>query len=272
VSPVGVPPPDRLRILAPDVLAGQTALVTGAGTGIGRAVALRLTELGATVLGIGRRPEPLAGTAAQVADAGFPGRFLPFPADVRDPNITELVAELGRQYGLQIVVNNAGGQFVAPAAQLSPRGFASVLDLNLTAVARLTRAAHPWLAAAGGCVVTISLSDPERGIAGIAHSAAARAGTLGMTRELAAAWREQGIRVNCLAPGTVLTEGVRHELPPEVLAEVVGRTPLGRDTRPEEVAELVAFLATDAGALITGQMLALDGGSALVGAAGALQS
>lgn len=269
MSPPPVAPPDRLRVVAAGALAGQTALVTGAGTGIGRAVALRLVSLGATVLGLGRRPDPLAATAAL---ATGPGRFLPFPADVRDPGTTDLVTDLGRRYGLQILVNNAGGQFVAPAAQLSPRGFGSVLDLNLTAVARLTRAARPWLAARGGSVVTISLSAPERGIPGIAHSAAARAGVWGMTRVLAAAWRDQGIRVNCLAPGTVLTDGVRAELPPAVLAEVVRRTPLGRDTRPEEVAELVAFLATDAGALITGQMLALDGGSSLVGAAGALQS
>ena len=262
--------PAGYRVVAPGALAGRTAVVTGAGTGIGRAVALRLAELGATVIGIGRRAEKLAETADLVAAAGAPGRFLAQPADVRDPGTAGLVDDLARRHGLHLLVNNAGGQFVAPAATVSPRGFAAVLDLNLTAVARLTRTALPHLAAQGGCVVTVSLSDPERGIPGIAHSAAARSGVLWLTRRLAAEWGPRGVRLVCLAPGTVLTEGVRHEVPAEVLATVVERTPLRRATAPEEVAELVAFLATPAGALVTGQLLALDGGASLVGAAGAL--
>ncbi|MFV2084692.1 SDR family NAD(P)-dependent oxidoreductase [Micromonospora sp. LOL_021] len=256
------------QVLRPGLLTGRTALVTGAGTGIGRAVALRLAGLEALVVGVGRRPEPLADTAALAA----PGRFVAWPLDVRRPEqATDLIAEVGRRYGLDILVNNAGGQFVAPATGISTRGFAAVTDLNLTAVTRLTESARPWLAARGhGRVVNVSLSAPEAGIPGLAHSAAARAGVLGLTRSLAQRWSADGIRLNCLAPGTVLTDGVRHELTGTALAEVLRRTPLGRATTPDEVAELVGFLAGPAGEWITGQLIALDGGATLVGAAGAL--
>jgi citronellol/citronellal dehydrogenase len=214
------------------------------------------------VVGVGRRPEPLAGTGALIARAG--GRFVARPANVRDPAaIAALVTEVGRGYGLQILVNNAGGQFVAPVQEISARGWASVLDLNLTAVATITEAAYPWLAQRGGTVVNLSLSEPERGIAGLAHSAAARAGVLGLTRALAAAWWDDDIRVTCVAPGTVLTDGVRGELSPHALADLVAGAPLGRDTGPEEVAALVAFLTTPAGGLLSGQLLHLDGGASL---------
>ncbi|GAA3731885.1 SDR family NAD(P)-dependent oxidoreductase [Salinactinospora qingdaonensis] len=259
------------HVVRPGALAGMTALVTGAGTGIGRAVALRLAALGALVVGVGRTAATLENTGELAAATAPAGRFLARPVNVRDrAQAAELVASVGREHGLQLLVNNAGGQFVAPARQLSRRGWNSVIDLNLTAIATLTTAALPWLAQRGGSVATISLSAPENGIPNLSHSAAARSATLGMTRELAGRWWPDGVRLNCIAPGTVLTEGVRHELPPDVLADVLARTPLGRDTRPAEVAELVAFLATPAGAQLTGQLLTLDGGATLTGATRAL--
>lgn len=260
----GTPAPQAQPLLRADAFDGVTALVTGAGTGIGRAVARRLAALGARVVGAGRRAEPLADTAEMVAADG--GWFAPRTVDVRDRQAADaLVADVGEAYGLHVLVNNAGGQFVAPAADLSPRGWASVLDLNLTAVAGLTHAAYPWLARHGGAVVHLSLSEPERGIPGLAHSAAARAGVLGLTRELAAAWCADRIWLTCLAPGTVLTDGVRGELSAEALDALVAATPLGRATAPEEVAELVCFLASPAGAPLSGQLVAADGGAGLTG-------
>ncbi|MBB4910905.1 SDR family NAD(P)-dependent oxidoreductase [Actinophytocola algeriensis] len=237
---------------------GRTALVTGAGTGIGRAVALRLVELGADVVGVGRRPERLAETARLAGE-----RFEATPLDVRDrAAAAAFVAGLGR---LDLLVNNAGGQFVAPAAGISRRGFDAVADLNLTALAALLQAARAGLTTAGGRVVNLSLSAPDRGIAGLAHSAAARAGIAALTRSLAREW--PGVRLFCLAPGTVLTAGVGDELPPEVLARIVATTPLGRDTSLAEVAEWVAALGSGVADAVSGALIELDGGSGLVSAA-----
>jgi len=264
------PTAEQVTVVAPGALAGRTALVTGAGSGIGRVVSLRLVALGADVVGVGRRAERLDGTAALVPPDGL-GSFTPRALDVRDREAARaLVDEVGRERGLDLLVNNAGGQFVAPAAQISPRGFAAVLDLNLTAVVALTEAARPWLAARNGRVVALSLSSPERGIAGLAHSATARAGVAALYRRWAAEWRADGIALFCLAPGTVLTAGVGEELPGSTLDDVLAATPLGRDTGPDEVAEWVAALGAGLADGLSGSLLELDGGSGLAGAASAL--
>ncbi|MGB3440702.1 MAG: SDR family oxidoreductase [Actinophytocola sp.] len=252
------PRPADCRVLPAGALRDRTALVTGAGSGIGRAVTLRLVELGASVVGVGRRPDGLAETAGLAGE-----RFRYTPLDIRDREAAAaFVAGLG---GLDLLVNNAGGQFVAPAADISRRGFDAVADLNLTALASLLQAARPGLA--GGRVVNLSLSAPERGIAGLAHSAAARAGVAALTRSLAREWRDDGIHLFCLAPGTVLTAGVGDELPPEVLDRVVATTPLGRDTMLAEVAEWVAALGSGVADAVSGALIELDGGSGLVSAA-----
>jgi citronellol/citronellal dehydrogenase len=269
-APVAVPSADECKVLGERCLAGRSALVTGAGTGIGQAVALRLAELGAHVTGVGRRVEPLAETARLAVQRGLPGTVETQALDVRDGAATSaLIAALGAERGIDLLVNNAGGQFVAPAATLSPRGMAAVLDLNLTAVARLIALARPYLRARGGTVVTISLSAPQRGIPALAHSATARAAIVGLTRRLAGEWAGDGITLHCLAPGTVLTAGVREELTPEALARALAATPLGRDTTLPEVAEWVAALAAGVGPA-RGALLELDGGAGLRGAAGLL--
>ncbi len=246
-------------MLAEGCLAGRRGLVTGAGSGIGRAVATRLAELGMTVTGVGRRAEALAETEALCP----PGRFEARPCNLRDPAALEaLVAGLPDD-GLDLLVNNAGGQFYAPAEAISRRGWEAVIDLNLTAVFALTQACRSRLAARRGAVVSLSLSGVERGSRGLAHSVAARAGVLGLTRTLALEWAAEGIRLNCLAPGTVVTEAFAAAADEAEIARLAAASPLGRTTAPEEVAELVAFLAGPAGAMITGQLLHLDGGADL---------
>jgi citronellol/citronellal dehydrogenase len=178
------------------------------------------------------------------------------------------VAEVAGAGRLELLVNNAGGQFIAPATEISDRGMAAVLDLNLTAVANLTRAARSSLAESGGTVVTISLSSPERGITGLAHSAAARAAFLALTRRLAREWREDGIRLYGVAPGTVFTDGVRGEMSPEALQESLRNTPLHADTAIEDIAEWVAALAAGVGPLPSGTVLQLDGGAGIHGVEG----
>jgi citronellol/citronellal dehydrogenase len=258
--------------VTPGSLGGKRALVTGAGTGIGRGIAIRLAKLGADVVGVGRRVEPLIETGCLVAAAkagtttgGFSWRAL----DLRDRDAaTAAVAEVAGAGGLDLLVNNAGGQFIAPAAEISDRGMAAVLDLNLTAVANLTRAARPSLAETGGTVVTISLSSPERGITGLSHSATARAAFLALTRRLAREWREDGIRLYGIAPGTVFTDGVRGEMSPEALQETLRNTPLRVDTSTEEIAEWVAALAAGICPLPSGTVLQLDGGAGIHGVEG----
>jgi citronellol/citronellal dehydrogenase len=261
--------------LAPGSLGGKRALVTGAGTGIGRGIAIRLAELGADVVGVGRRVEPLIETGCLVAaatagaDGTTAGSFSWRALDLRDKDAaTAMLAEVADAGGLDLLVNNAGGQFIAPATEISDRGMAAVLDLNLTAVANLTRAARPALAASGGTVVTISLSSPERGITGLAHSATARAAFLALTRRLAREWREDAIRLYGIAPGTVFTDGVRGEMSPEALQESLRNTPLRADTGIGEIAEWVAALAAGVGPIPSGTVLQLDGGAGIHGVEG----
>ena len=250
--------PAAVKVLAPKALDGRSAVVSGAGSGIGRGIALRLAELGMAVFGTGRRGEMLAETA-RLAE-GLPGPFAFETCNVRDADaVAALVTKVGEAQGIDLLVNNAGGQFFAPATGISKRGWDAVIDVNLTAVFTVTKAAYPFLKARRGAVVNISLTGVERGSMGLAHSIAARAGVLGLTRSLALEWAADGIRLNCLGPGTVVTEGLAHEAAQPMLKRLLAATPMGRATSVEEVAELVAFLASPAGALMSGQLIQIDG-------------
>lgn len=251
-----------VRVLRDGALTGMSAIVTGAGSGIGRAITVRLVELGMAVTGFGRHEETLAETGTLARGAGsYDFRV----CNVRDLDTTlGALRDVGESRGLDLLVNNAGGQFFAPAVDISVNGWNSVIDLNLTSIFHLTRAAHPYLARTRGSVQSLSLSGVERGGMGLAHSVAARAGVLGVTRTLALEWAKDGIRLNCVGPGTVLTHGLSDEASEHVLGNLVGKaTPMQRDTPVADVAELVAFLASPAGALMTGQLVQIDGGAHL---------
>ena len=237
-------------------LSGRTALVTGGGTGIGRACALLLAERGAKVSVLGRTAEPLDGTK-ELAPAGSVETIV---ADVREAEqVDDALARILDQGALDILVNNAGGQFISAAEQITPKGFRAVMRLNLDATWYLTTqvAALSMLPQGYGKVVCITMT-PSRGMPGMTHSSASRAAVESLVRTWGAEWASRGVRAVAVAPGIVHTDAMeRYGIDPAQVATVV---PAGRLQTPEEVAELVAFVASPAGDYITGTTLVADGG------------
>ena len=249
-----------MSVLTEGANAGAAALVTGGGTGIGRATALELARTGARVAICGRRPEPLDETKREIEAGG--GECLAVPTDVREPEqVDALVAAVLERFGcVDILVNNAGGQFIAKAEDISPNGWRAVHRLNVDAVWYLTRlvATQSMIPGDGGLVVFVGLS-PRRAIPGMAHAAAARAAVENLCRTLALEWGPHGIRTACVTPGVIRTEGL-DGYGPEAIAAWERAVPLGRLGSPEEIASVVAFLASPGGAYVTGTTILVDGG------------
>jgi citronellol/citronellal dehydrogenase len=222
---------------------------------------LRLLRDGFVVIGVGRHEGTLRGTLALAGSLG--DKFRIRVADVRKPpDVETIVNELAESFGrLDVLVNNAGGQYLAPAVEISDRGWAAVIDLNLTAVFTIVRRAYHVLKKARGTVITISISGVERGSRGMAHSVAARSGVVGLTKTLALEWARDGISLNAIAPGIVTTSGLDHELAMKSTKNLLRAIPMRRFTSPEDVADLVAFFTGQSSKLITGQVIYLDGGA-----------
>ncbi len=247
--------------LRPDANAGRVALVTGGGTGIGRATALELASSGADVVICGRREEPLVMTAVEVEEAG--GSCLAVPADVREPQQVARVVDraLERFGAIDVLVNNAGGQFSAPAEELSDNGWQAVWRLTVDATWSVTRtvATRAMIPRRDGLIVFVGFS-PLRGMPGFAHASAARAATGNLASGLALEWSRHQIRTVCIAAGTILTEGLGQYGEHQIERWRRG-VPLGRLGAPHEVASLIAFLASPGGAYITGTTVVIDGGA-----------
>jgi NAD(P)-dependent dehydrogenase (short-subunit alcohol dehydrogenase family) len=247
------------KLFQPGLLDGQVAIVSGGGSGLGRASALELAALGANVVVCGRREEPLDETAAQ-ADGG---RVEARVCDIREEDQVEaLVAGVLRKHRrIDLLVNNAGGQYLTPAEDITPKGFRTVIRLNVEGTwvmthAVATKAMIPE--SRGGKILNVTLS-PHHGLPGMAHSSAARAAVENLTRVLSIEWARFGIKLTALAAGAFDTDTLRTKYPKPVVEGVAGTVPLGRLGTEEEFAWLVAYLASPAGDYFSGAILTLDG-------------
>jgi citronellol/citronellal dehydrogenase len=247
--------PAASRVFAPDLLDGRVALVTGGGTNLGLAAATELLACGARVVVAGRREEVLQAAVAVLGD----GASL-VVGDVRDAGqAVRMVAAVHERHGrLDVLVNNAGGQFLAPAEDISAKGWAAVQRLNVGGTLTMTEAAAALgFGPDGGTVIDVTVS-PHQGFPAMAHSGAARAAVEALVREQAAALGPQGIAVIALAVGRFDTASLRKY--PDVVRRSAARTvPLGRLGTPEEFAWAVALLASPLGRTLTGTTVTVDG-------------
>jgi NAD(P)-dependent dehydrogenase (short-subunit alcohol dehydrogenase family) len=259
-------------MFANDLLRGKAALITGGGTGLGKAMAKRYLELGAIVYICGRREEVLRATQEELKSATG-GQLEIFTCDVRDNAAVETnIAQIWTKHPLDIVINNAAGNFLSRTEDLSPRAWEAVLGIVLMGTINVTMSCgRRWLAEnrkASVINIVATYASSGSGSAYVVPSAVAKAGVLSLTRSLAVEWGPRGIRMNAISPGPVPTEGAFSRLLPKKELEklAIQRVPLRRFGNPDEIANLAAFLAADGAAYINGEVVTMDGGEWLQGA------
>jgi NAD(P)-dependent dehydrogenase (short-subunit alcohol dehydrogenase family) len=253
-----------------NLLQNKHILITGGGTGLGKATAQRFLELGAQVHICGRRHDVLTATAKELRQRTN-GQIHSHPCDVKDAAaVEEMIAKIWAQAPLDILMNNAAGNFLARTEDLSLGAFQSVIGIVLMGTLHTTMACgRRWLAEKRKAVVlNITTTYTTTGSAYVVPSAVAKAGVQALTRSLAVEWGDRGIRMNAIAPGPIPTEGAFSRLlpRPELEDAAKKRIPLGRFGTPEEFANLAAFLVSDASAYINGEVVTMDGGEWLQGA------
>ena len=264
-DPTALAPGSYRSVFRPGLFDGRVAWVTGGGSGIGRCVAHELASLGASVIVSGRTAAKLEAVAAEIAADG--GRCDWAAFDIRDEDAVKAeVARLAAEHGrIDALVNNAGGQFPAPLAAISKRGFESVVAANLTGGFLMMREVYARsMQRHGGAIVNMT-ADFRNGMPGMAHSGAARAGMANLTLSAAFEWASSGVRVNAVAPGWVASsgmdsyEGAARALIPRLRQHV----PLRRLATEAEVSAAIVFLLSPAAAFVTGVTLRIDGGAPL---------
>ncbi|NUN12337.1 MAG: SDR family oxidoreductase [Myxococcales bacterium] len=250
-------------IFRPDLFGGQSVIVTGGGSGIGRCIAHEFAALGATVILASRDPLKLTSVQNEITEDG--GRAYSVVCNIRDESDVQRLFEetLRLTQRIDHVVNNAGGQFMSRPESISLKGWDAVLETNLTGTFLMCRAAYKnWMKDHGGTIVNI-VADFWNGMPLMAHTGAARAGVVNLTQSLALAWVEQGVRVNSVAPGIIRSSGLT-KYPPMVqqaLKEMVKELPTKRLGTESEVSAAVVFLSSPAASYITGETMRVDGAS-----------
>jgi NAD(P)-dependent dehydrogenase (short-subunit alcohol dehydrogenase family) len=251
-------------------LAGKTAIVTGGGTGLGLAMSLKFADLGANLVLASRDPAHVEPAAAEIEKRGVKALAIRCDVKVFD-QVEAMVAKAESEFGsVDILVNNAAGNFLCPTEDLSPNAFASVVGIVLQGSFHATLAAGRRMIASGkgGSILNILTTYAWTGSGFVVPSACAKAGVMAMTQSLAVEWAKHKIRVNGIAPGPFPTEGAWQRLVPsaEIAEQGKAHVPLGRFGEPEELANLAAFLVSDYSGYITGDVVTIDGGRWLAGA------
>jgi NAD(P)-dependent dehydrogenase (short-subunit alcohol dehydrogenase family) len=247
------------------LLKDQVAVITGGGTGIGLAIATRLGSLGARIAIASRNSQHLERGCVALSTAGIDA--LAVQLDVRKPEqVDEMVERTVKHFGgLDILINNAAGNFICRAEELSPNGWNSVIGIVLNGTFYCSRAVGQYMIARkrGGTIVSILANYVWTGSPGTIHSAAAKAGVMSMTQTLAVEWAPHNIRVNAVAPGPIESPGAAKQLwsTPDAVNRITGMVPLRRWGKPEEVADAVTFLVSPHAGFITGEILTIDGGA-----------
>ncbi|UWG46749.1 Short-chain alcohol dehydrogenase [Halanaeroarchaeum sp. HSR-CO] len=242
-------------------VAGRTAIVTGASSGIGRTIAEQFAADGANVVVCSREQENVDPVAEDIAESDRPGEAVAVECDVMDRTAVEALVEttVDAFGGLDILVNNAGASFMAPFEDISENGWKTIVDINLHGTFHASQVAGEYMRdAGGGAIINVASVAGQQGAPYMSHYAAAKAGVINLTTTLANEWADADVRVNCIAPGFVATPGVESQM--GVSASAIDRSSVDRQIgTSEEIADIAQFLASDASSYVVGETITAEG-------------